>query len=82
MLLIPCLHNWDVQGSTTPPGAEVKGAWCPEETDPIGRVVTVEGRVREEGLDVVWQDKLIILLRFWLIHLGGREEGGEGGAVS
>ena len=45
VLLIPGLNKWDVQGSTALPRAEVEGAWCPEETDSIGRVVAVEGPV-------------------------------------
>ena len=45
VLPVPRLHEGDILCPTTTTAAEVKRSWSPEQTNPIGCVVGVEGRV-------------------------------------
>ena len=66
----PVLDERDVNGSPGPPRAQVEGAWRPEQSDAVGGVVRVERSLLEEGLHVVWQLKLLIIIRQRLLTLG------------
>ena len=62
-LLTPVVLTY---GSPAAPGPHVEGTRGPHERDPIGGVVGVERRVLEEGLDELWQLKLLVIVRQWL----------------
>ncbi len=77
VLPVPCLDEGNVLSPTTTTAPEVKRSRSPEQTNPIGCVVGVEGRVREKRLNVVGKNKIIIVFRLNfndLIRRGEEEE--------
>ena len=49
---VPRLDKRDIDGSSTSAGAKVEGTGRPEQSDPVCRVVGVEGNVRHEWLNL------------------------------
>ena len=70
---LPCLDKGHVHCSPGPPRPKVEGAGCPQQSDAIGRVVTVERCGGEEGLHSIRENKVLVLLRFRVIHLMRQE---------
>ena len=48
----------------------------------IGSVVSVERCVSKKWLHIVWENKVLIILRFWLLYLQERRGGRGGGRRS
>lgn len=67
----PVLDERNVDGSPGPPGAQVEGPRRPEQSDAVGCVVRVQRSVLQEGLHVIWELKLLLVLRQGLLTLGG-----------
>ena len=63
MLTIPRLDQWHIKRSPGPARPQVEWSGCPEQSNAIGRVVRVEWTLLQEGSTVLWQLKLLILIK-------------------
>lgn len=65
----PVLDEWNVYGATGSSRAHVEGPRSPEQGDPVGRVVSVQRGLFEEGLHKLGELKLLVVIRQWLLAL-------------
>lgn len=63
LLCSPVLYQWDIDGTSCASRPEVKGSWSPQESNAIGCVVRVEWSFFQEGLDILRELKLLIVIR-------------------
>ena len=62
LINLPGFHKWYIDSSPRSPRSEIEGSRRPQESDPIGRIVSVQRRFLHERLDVLRQLKLLLVI--------------------
>lgn len=63
MFLVPRFDERNIVRTTTTTRSHIERPWSPQKRDTIRSVVSVERRVLQERLNVIWQDKFFVILR-------------------
>lgn len=74
MFTVPHLNKRNVYGSPRATRTEVEWPRCPQQSYPIGCVVSVERCVLQKWLHIARKNKVIVIIRFWFFCLQGEEE--------